>query len=87
MISNPPAMIGWLHVGRPALLRKCEAAVLAVAGRRRFGQPDHAVLAIEIETVVREDQRPLADAAIAPRHGLPVSNSSAVRMLLENPYR
>src|SRR4029078_1733954 len=52
-----------------ALLRNREAAVLPVGGRRRLGQANHAVLAIQVETVVRINEGTLADAPVPPHHG------------------
>ena len=67
MISRPFVMIGWLHVGGTAGL-DAEAPALAILGGCRFGQADHALFAVEIQTLVRVDQRALPDAAVAPRH-------------------
>ena len=79
----PPETTGWLHVGRSPGL-ELEPAVLAVARRDRLGQADDAALAEQIQPVVGEHQRTLADAAV--RHATsPVSNFIAVRIALENP--
>ena len=51
-----------------ALLGQRKPPVLAVAGRVRLGQADHAVFAVQIKPVVRENHRPFPHAAIAPRH-------------------
>ncbi len=66
MINNPPAMIGWLHVGSPLCCGSVKRPCSRYPVGRGFGEADDAVLAIEIKTVVSENQRPFPDAAIAP---------------------
>ncbi len=59
------------HRVRPArkpLVGNVEAALLAIAGRRRFGESDDVGLTLNVEVAVRVRDRTFADAAIPPHH-------------------
>src|SRR5262245_52679375 len=61
----PTSDDGMTPCGRP-LRRNGETSAFAISRRVRFGEPDDAILAEEIQPLVGEDERALPHAPIAP---------------------
>src|SRR5207244_1285773 len=65
---QPSAADDGMRPAREAVVGELETPLLLVSRRRRFGEPEDVVFALQIQMAVRVDERPLANAAIAPHH-------------------